>query len=331
VRMRNVVETLTFDDVVLAPKYSEIESRTQVDISTVVMGVKLSIPIISSPMDTVFSVALAKKLENLGGLSIIHRFMTPNDVLDIMPQLKYPIPSIGIQDGDKDLAGIYRNFTDRICIDVANGFHCRVAQMASYLKAIGFKHIMAGNVATHDGSHYLARNCVNNIRVGIGAGHGCITRRVSGHGMPQLSAIAECSKKENNQQFATISDGGIRNSGDIVKALAAGSDAVMIGRLFASTFEAPDIKDASGGNVYRGMASADAQMNWRGKIGNTIAEGVTMSIEKNRSIEDLVNDLAAGIRSGFSYSGARNLKEFHRNAEFIRVSQASVAEGEPYA
>lgn len=330
-RMRNVLETLTFDDVLLAPKYSEIESRTQVDISTTVMGVNLKIPIISSPMDTVFSIPLAQKLESLGGISIIHRYMTPNEVLDIMPQLKYPIPSIGIQDSDKNLADIYRNFTDRICIDVANGHHLKVADMTKYLRANGYNHIMAGNVATREGAHYLARNGVNNIRIGIGAGHGCITRRVSGHGMPQLSAIGECSKRENDMEFVSISDGGIRNSGDICKALAAGADAVMIGKLFASTFEAPDIKDSAGESIYRGMASVEAQMDWRGRVGNNTAEGVSMSVVKDRHIEDLINELASGIRSGFSYSGARNLKEFHMNSEFIRISTASVPEGEPYA
>jgi IMP dehydrogenase len=149
--------------------------------------------------------------------------------------------------------------------------------------------------------------------------------------MPQLSAISECAKKENDMEFVSVSDGGIRNSGDVCKALAAGADAVMVGKLFASTFEAPDIKNLNGETVYRGMASSDAQMDWRGRVGNSTAEGVTMSIVKDRSVEDLINELASGVRSGFSYSGARNLKEFHTKSEFIRISTTAVPEGEPYA
>jgi IMP dehydrogenase len=325
VRIVNSETAISFDDVLLVPKYSDIASRTDVNTSVNFMGFSLLVPIVSSPMTSVFSLPLALELERLGGLAIIPRFITPNEVIDAMEKLKRRVPSVGVQEKDKEIAVVYKNFTSAICIDTANGFRPQVVEMANYLRAIGYKEILCGNVATHDGAQYLARNRITSIRVGIGNGHACITRKISGHGIPQLQAIADCSKKTGTQEFVTVADGGIRGPDDAVKAISAGASVVMIGKLFAETFEADN------NNVYSGMASEDIQLRYRGAVGNGTAEGVSMPLKKTRSVEDVVNELVGGIRSGMSYSGAQTIKELQAKAEFIRISPASVAEGNWYA
>ncbi len=329
-RIANVEPAGTYDDYLLMPKYSEITSRMDVDLSVCVLGCDLKIPILSSPMDTVFSIPLALELERLGGMSIIPRFIPPNEVLNAMEALKFRIPSVGVHESDKEIAVVYKNFTRKICIDSAHGHHKQIVEMANYLRAIGFTEIMTGNVCTADGAKYLAQNRIQAIRVGVGPGHNCITRKISGHGVPQLYAISECANKTGDFEYSTIADGGIRGSDDCVKSLAAGADCVMIGRLFASTFEAPSVKNAEGHDTYRGMASAVVQQHYNGRIGNQTAEGVVTVVEKTQSVADFIGHLVGGMRSGLSYSGARTIKELQTKAEFVRVSPASVRESNWY-
>jgi IMP dehydrogenase len=191
-------------------------------------------------------------------------------------------------------------------------------------------HIMAGNVATVEGINDLADWGATSVRCNIGGGSICSTRIQTGHGMPGLQTIIDCAQTERD--VAIIADGGIRNSGDIVKALAAGADAVMCGSLFAGTTEAPGeiLRDNDGcvWKSYRGMASKEAQTEWRGKYSSF--EGVATRVAYQGKARDILKDLTQGIRSGFSYSGARSLEELQFKAEFVMQTPSGLSESQTH-
>lgn len=324
---------LTYDDVLLVPQYSDIESRSEVSLATELgRGVDLKLPIISSPMDTVSETDMAGDLGDLGGLSIIHRYNSIEEQAGM-------IASLGGEVLVGAAVGIAGDYIDRaiacveagakvICIDVAHGHHILMKKAIKKIrKAVGKKiHIMAGNVATLEGFNDLADWGADSIRCNIGGGSICTTRVQTGHGVPGLETIFQCSKSDRNAKI--IADGGIKNSGDIVKALAAGADAVMLGSLLAGTSESPGrtFKDADGKlrKVYRGMASAEAQKDWRGRVSSQ--EGVSSSVPWRGPVGDVIEGLERGIRSGLSYSGARSVKELQAKAQWLQQSNASTTE-----
>ena len=324
---------LTYDDVLLVPQYSDIESRSEVSLATELgRGVDLKLPIISSPMDTVSETDMAGTLGDLGGLSIIHRYNSIEEQAGM-------IASLGGEVLVGAAVGIAGDYIDRaiacveagarvICIDVAHGHHILMKKAIKKIrKAVGKKiHIMAGNVATLEGFNDLADWGADSIRCNIGGGSICTTRIQTGHGVPGLETIFQCSKSDRNAKI--IADGGIKNSGDIVKALAAGADAVMLGSLLAGTSESPGrtFKDADGKlrKVYRGMASAEAQKDWRGRVSSQ--EGVSSSVPWRGPVGDVIEGLERGIRSGLSYSGARSVKELQAKAQWLQQSNASTTE-----
>jgi IMP dehydrogenase len=215
-----------------------------------------------------------------------------------------------------------------LCVDVAHGDHILMRHALTHLRAeLGNgPHLMAGNVATLEGFDHLARWGANSIRVGIGGGSICSTRIQTGHGVPSLASVLDCRGTEYN--VAIIADGGIKNSGDITKALAAGADFGMVGSLLAGTEETPGEtfigKDLQPRKSYRGMASKDAQMDWRGKASSL--EGISTSVPFKGSARDILEQLDNGIRSGLSYSGARTINEFWSKAKFVRQSAAAAHE-----
>jgi len=215
-----------------------------------------------------------------------------------------------------------------ICIDVAHGHHILVKEALSKLRNIFANtiHIMAGNVATLEGFNDLADWGADSIRCNIGGGSICTTRIQTGHGVPGLETILQCAKSDRNAKI--IADGGIKNSGDIVKALAAGADAVMLGSLLAGTDCSPGtiFKTETGElrKTYRGMASAAAQKDWRGRVAS--CEGVSSSVPYRGKLADVVKELERGIRSGLSYSGARSVKELQAKAQWLQQSNASTTE-----
>ena len=184
---------------------------------------------------------------------------------------------------------------------------------------------MAGNVATLKGINDLADWGANSVRCNIGGGSICSTRIQTGHGMPGFQTILECAKTDRD--VGIIADGGIRNAGDIVKALAAGADAVMCGSLFSGTAETPG-EIFRGENAtwkaYRGMASKEAQMDWRGTYASF--EGVTSRVPYRGHVDEILVDIKQNIRSGFSYSGARNIKELQSKAVFVQQTSAGAVE-----
>jgi IMP dehydrogenase len=214
-----------------------------------------------------------------------------------------------------------------LCIDVAHGHHILVKEALRKLRVmLGNKvHIMAGNVATLEGYNDLVDWGADSVRCNIGGGSICSTRIQTGHGVPGLQTIIDCARSDRDAPI--IADGGIRNSGDIVKALAAGADFVMLGSLLAGTDETPgDIVNTRHGKhkSYRGMASNDAQVDWRGKTSSL--EGIATTVPCKGPVADVLGDLARGIRSGLSYSGTRTITQLQSSAIFVRQTASGQAE-----
>lgn len=335
-----------FDDILMVPQYSEIESRRSVDISTSIGNAPyktfvLNTPIIAAPMDTVCEKEMAHKIRDLGGLGIIHRYMTVKEQEDQCRWIRDNDPvAFGVAVG---ATGDYINRAWRtialganlVLVDTANG-HSKYAidAVKTLRKSLGPKiHIMAGNVATYDGFARLQDAGADSIRVGIGGGSVCTTRIVSGHGMPTLASILDVRERIPYGTGASIiADGGIRNSGDAVKALAAGADAIMLGSYLAGTDESPGRLHSEGDRhykIFRGMASAEAQQDFSGKV--SVAEGVETTVPYKGSLENLINEFNGGIGSGMSYSGVTNLRDLHRDSMFIEVSPTSLSESRPHA
>jgi IMP dehydrogenase len=253
---------------------------------------------------------LASEMWGLGGIGVIHRFQ---DVASQIRELAVAgfdaYCAIGLDERRLDalrLAGCYR-----FCLDVAHAHSDPVLEFVATNASIRGETWMVGNVATAEGTLDLEEAGADTIKVGIGPGAACMTRTVTGFGVPQLSAIMECAEAA---EAPIIADGGIRNSGDVVKALAAGAVAVMIGSLFASAKEAPN-----NGEFY---GCASNVLN-----GHRAPEGVSITITQEKEpLEDIVKRLAWGLRSGISYAGARNLYELYTNAEWIKLTDGARAE-----
>ena len=329
---------LSYDDVLLKPQYSDIRSRTEIDTSSdLTNGVVLGLPIIASPMDTVSEGAMADAMGSLGATAVVHRYNSIEEQVSHVNKAKSPNivgAAIGIS-GDyieRALEIVNVGGADFVCVDVAHGHHIMMKEALYELrKALGDDyHIMAGNVATLEGINDLAEWGADSVRCNIGGGSICSTRIQTGHGLPGLQTIFECAKTERDVKI--IADGGIKNSGDMVKALAAGADAVMVGSLLSGTAETPGdiIKDADGFSwkEYRGMASKEAQINWRGKYSSF--EGVATRVPYRGSVKNIIEDLERGIRSGFSYSGARNLLDLQIKAEFLVQTSSGLSESKTH-
>ena len=329
--------TFSYDDVLLMPQYSDIVSRSEIDIS-VDLGkdITLEMPIISSPMDTVSGHRMALVMAECGGTSVLHRY---NTIEDQRAELAEFILNTNSSDLLGAAIGISGDYLERaktlynagvgfLCVDVAHGHHALVRHALQVLrKTFGYDlHIMAGNVATLEGVNDLADWGADSVRCNIGGGSICSTRIQTGHGVPGLQTIFECAKTDRDVKI--IADGGIKNSGDMVKALAAGADAVMIGSLLSGTEETPgetfNDPDGRRWKSYRGMASKEAQIEWRGQYSSF--EGVATRVPYCGSAKVILEDLGRGIRSGLSYSGARTLAELQAKAQFVRQTTSGLSE-----
>ncbi len=351
--------TLCFDDVLLVPQYSEIESRTNVNLSVpgfddqhahLVQGYPtLGCPIVGSPMDTVMSPSAAKVLDDFGGFGVLHRYCKIDEAVKMYAEattsskLLNAMVAIGAT-GDylERATALYEAGCRAFCVDVAHGHHSSVKSALKELRAkFGNDiHIMTGNVATLEAFNDLADWGSNSIRVGVGGGSMCSTRIRTGHGIPTLQSIMDCAKSDRD--VFIVADGGIRNSGDAVKALAAGADMVMLGSILAGHDESPgDVVDEHGLNYrsggipgvalfkkFRGMASREAQLNWRGRV--SVVEGESTMVPYKGPMRNTIQDLLEGIRSGLSYSGARSIREFRTKARFVTVTSNGVVENRPH-
>jgi IMP dehydrogenase len=467
---------LTFDDVLLVPHHSSIQSRKDVSTATwLVPGIRLSIPIISSNMDTVTETRMAIAMAQLGGIGILHRFMTIDQQADCVLRVKrseslivespftispdasieharqrmaevevgglvvvdednhllgiithrdvllapnvdrpisqvmtpreklvvasqdetleearrklyeHRIEKLPLVDADGRLAGLitaqdivkiqqHPNATkdnrgrlrvgaavgarqedleraasclaagaDILVVDIAHGHSDHVINMVHSLKQrFSSVPIIAGNVATQQGVRDLVQSGADAVKVGVGSGSICTTRVVTGFGVPQLSAIIECANVGRALNIPIIADGGIRNSGDLTKSLAAGASTVMIGSLLAGTDESPGatvIRQDRRYKIVRGMASLSANMDRRKldkselaieEWGEVVPEGVEAIVPYKGALVDVLYQLVGGLRSGLSYAGACSIEELWQVAEFVRITPSGIQESHPH-
>jgi IMP dehydrogenase len=325
-------EALTYNDVLLEPQYSDIRSRSEVSLQSNLGDIECEIPIIGSPMDTISETQMAIEMGILGGLAVVHRYNTIQRQCDIVMDINTTsapaIAAIGTSGDYLERATALTNAGARgLCVDVAHGHHILMKEALRKLRiTLGDTvHIMAGNVATLEGYNDLVDWGADSVRCNIGGGSICSTRIQTGHGLPGLQTIFDCAASDRNAPI--IADGGLRNSGDIVKALAAGADFVMLGSMLSGADETPgDIINTPGGKVkaYRGMASADAQIDWRGKTSSL--EGIATTVPCKGPVDDIIGELVRGVRSGLSYSGARSIVELQTKAKFVRQTSSGQAE-----
>ena len=328
-------QTYSFDDVLLEPKFSDIDSRWSIEPGNQLdKDIYLKLPVISSPMDTVTEEEMALAMSSAGGLGIIHRYNTAQEQAAIVSNCLRKhcqmtvAAAIGVTgDYEERAQALYNAGARVLCIDVAHGHHSLVKNAMTRIRDIlGDKvHLMVGNVATLEAFDTLASWGADSIRVGIGGGSICSTRLVTGHGIPTFQSILDCSRTTYDVKI--IADGGIKTTGDMVKAYAAGADFVMLGSMLAGTDESPGNKVVTLGGVkkeYRGMASKEAQMDWRGKYSSD--EGVATMIPYKGPVDDVLTQIKNGIASGLSYSGVRTVKELQENAVFVRQTAAGLNE-----
>lgn len=340
--MHSSTRGLTFDDVLLIPAYNGIKSRNMVTVSVKVSGRTFGIPIVSSNMDTITGVEMAQFMASQGGLALLHRFVSIEDNVAMFKAAnnsKHVGISIGIGDDGLDRAeALIDAGAEILCVDVAHGHSKEVNRTIKAIREKWSHNVMiiAGNVATYAGADYLAAAGADVIKVGIGPGSVCTTRIKTGFGVPQLSAIIDCARVDRH----IIADGGIRNPGDAVKALAAGADLVMLGGMLSGTDETPgDIieRTMSDGKVkrfksFRGMASREAQEDYMGQMQEwKTAEGVALEVSSKGSAKNVILDIMGGIRSGMTYCGALEIRDLKRKVQFMEITAAARSEGTPHA
>ena len=342
--MDPIKEALTFDDVTLAPQYSKVlpsDVSTKTNLSN---QLKLDIPILSSAMDTVTESKMAIAIAKEGGIGVIHRNLTIAQQISEIKKVKSKKLKVGAAVGTNEsefnrIKNIVKQDIDLIVVDTAHGHSQKVADIILKIKKIKSKKtaLCAGNIATAEAARFLCKLGVDVIKVGIGPGSICTTRLVAGIGVPQLSALLDV-KKGLNKKVKMISDGGIKFSGDIAKALAAGADAVMIGSMLAGTSEAPGKIIKKKGKlfkVFRGMGSVGAmnkgsadryfQKKQKDKS-KYVPEGVEGLIKYKGDASKTIHKLTGGLRSSMGYLGASQIKLLSKKARFVKITKAGFYE-----
>lgn len=334
-------KALSFDDILLVPQHSNVSSRHDVSL-TMIFGKKnkvgLSLPIIAAPMDTVCEAEMAITLAKEGALGSIHRYMSQKEQLEVADQLLdagniAAFFAIGATGNYMEHAErLVERGVSALIVDTANGHNENAIKAVKNLSSLGI-HIMAGNVSTWDGFKRLSDAGADSIRVGIGGGSACTTRIVTGHGIPTLASIMDIAEHWQEGDAAIIADGGIKTSGDAVKAFAAGAHAVMLGSVLAGHDESPGEThyDSNGSPVskeFRGMASADAQKS-RGNV--SVVEGVSTVIPYKGSVKNTLETFKNGIKSGISYTGIDKLSDLSVECMYVEVSALAKGESIPHA
>jgi len=329
--MNDVRTGLSYGDVLLVPKRSAVDSRDDVDLSTTLTpNVQLENPLVSAAMDTVTEAELAIELSRAGGIGVLHRFLEPDEQAAQVERVVKEGEQVGAAVGiDEDYversAALVDAGVDALVVDVAHGHMERaIDAVAALAEEFPDTDLIAGNVATPAGVEDLAAAGADCVKVGIGPGSHCTTRKVAGAGVPQLTAVDDCADAAAEAGVTICADGGIRTSGDAVKALMAGADTVMLGSLFAGTAEAPGATVEVDGDRYkraRGMATTAAAEERDDKEENVDAdEGVESLTPYKGPVAGVVEEFCAGIRSGLSYCGGHTIPAARENAEFVRVA-----------
>lgn len=359
---QRIEKAYSFDDVLLRPLPSRLKSRKDVDVSTHLGPFKLDVPIISSPMSTVTEYRMAEAMHYAGGLGVLHRYVRdPSKVVAWIRRLKeigaVAIPSVGLTDRgymdgwswDRAVSAFLDAGADGISIDVAHAHTDRTMAAVKTLKEeFDCPFVMVGCVSGGLAALHLSRAGADALRVGIGPGSRCTTRLVTGHGHPQLSAIDQVASSldVNSSDCKVIADGGIRNTGDMVKALAVGAHAVMVGRLVAGSPEsAAPVSSDGQRKMYQGMSSVEARRDFysqeKSSSENTqgdlfegfsdpnvvsVAEGESHPVPKTKSVSCLMREFKVALQTGFSYSGAKDLETLQRVASLVEVTPNVLAE-----
>ena len=335
----------TFDDIQIIPAYSEVESRSQCNLTTrFTKQYKLGTPLVASPMDTVTEYNMAIAIASHGGVGIVHRFMSiekqANQVRKIKEQEKLVSAAIGATGDYKERAQELVNAGAIVLlIDVAHGNTKQVRDAITWCKQNlpNYVDVIAGNVATYDGAKNLAKWGADAIRVGIGNGSLCETRIRTGIGIPQVTALIESIRavEESGIDVPIIADGGIRMTGDVAKALSLGADSVMLGSLLAGTRESPGEIHRMGiwpneqlFKKYRGSASAEVKQVHGLEEKNV--EGNSKLIPYKGKVERIVSDISDGVRSAMSYVDATTIEEFQAKSEHILITQNGLIEAKPH-
>ncbi len=336
-------EFLTFDDVLICPKFSMVKTRKDVDLSTFLWDQgQIKLPVISANMDTVTGSDMAYAMAEGGGLGCLHRFWSIEENVKAFNNSIFdgpikPMVSIGLGKGELERAeALHKAGAGIIVIDVAHGAQIGVVEQVRELQRLLKDNVwvIVGNFATPqsigDFKYHLGEDYVMGWKVGIGPGSACTTRIKTGVGIPQLSAIMDCSRSHPGEVI--IADGGLRTPGDIAKALGAGASFVMLGGMLAGTLETPgEIIYPEGEKVcplksYRGSASLESYAAQGKDTGWRTAEGESFTIPLRGSVSEVLRDIEGGLRSTLSYVGARTLEEFQTKVEFVKVSSATVRE-----
>ena len=342
--MGTINEALTFDDVLLLPRYSSIiPSKTDIKLK-LTNKISLQVPFLSSAMDTVTESNMAEAIGLEGGIGVIHRNLSIKkqslEVKKVKNKNCFVGAAVGTNQEDLIRAKfLLDNGVDLIVIDTAHGHSEKVLKILSKLKKIvGNIPICVGNIATGEAAKKLYNSGADIIKVGIGPGSICTTRMVAGIGVPQISAIMDVKKALNKKKIKIISDGGIKFSGDIAKALAAGADAIMMGSIFAGTDESPGKKFKINGKIfkkYRGMGSIGAMsagsasryfQNKQKDKSKFVPEGVEGRVEYKGKVSKIIYQLQGGLRSSMGYIGAKNLSEITKRAKFVKITKAGFYE-----
>ncbi len=344
-----IMDGITFDDVLLLPGYTDFK-RAQVDLATRLHpSMTLALPVISSPMDTVTEESMATALALAGGLGIIHRNLSVPDQAEkvsIVKKKNLPVGAAvgGGSDFQERVDALVKAGADLLVVDSGHGNTSFVADGVGTIK----KHypgavVMAGNVATFDGAKRLIAAGADILRVGMGPGSICTTRIITGMGVPQLTAVAEAVKAVKGTNVTVIADGGIKQIGDMAKAIGMGAHAVMLGSLLAGFDESPGERvfvDGKSYKQYRGMGSVGAMKKGSAeRYGQTkdiqarkmIAEGVEGLVKYKGAVTEYLDQVTGSLKSAFYYIGAKTLEEFHQKARFVRITSASMVESHPHS
>lgn len=326
---------LTYDDIQLVPSYSEVSSRKEISLKTIVSSrYSIDIPIVASPMDTICEYQMAEKLMSLGGVGCIHRFMSIEEQVGIVSKLSEKRSILPIMAA----VGANGDFLERsvelvvagvniILIDVAHGHHKNVKDAIQKIKQLDPNlDVIAGNIATAQAAKDLQDWGADGLRVGIGGGSLCTTRMKTGFGVPNVTCLQEITNVAN---VPVMADGGIRNSSDIAKALALGASSVMLGSLISGTEESPgQIIEKPNGlyKRYRGSASLETKVAHGQEARNV--EGESTIIPYKGGVKFIIEGLLDGVRSALSYGGAHNLSEFF--PKIIQITNSGIIEAKPH-
>ena len=344
---------LTYDDVLLLPGPSEVVP-SEVDTGTwLTRKIKLSIPLVSSAMDTVTESQMAIALAKAGGIGIIHRNLSIDDQVTHVKLAKnvgIAGAAVGVgEDGFKRAQAVIEAGVDVVVVDTAHGHHRAVLESIERVKKFSpDTQVIGGNIATRSGAQALINAGADGVKVGVGPGSICTTRVVAGVGVPQITAIMEANKACSKAGVPLIADGGLQYSGDIVKAIVAGANTVMLGSLFAGCDESPsELVEIDGVKfkVYRGMGSLGA-MQSRGEQKSyskdrymqddvlsedkLVPEGIEGKIKYRGPVTSVIHQLVGGLRSGMGYAGAADIETLRREGQLIQITAAGLKESHPH-